>query len=98
MGYDLSYYLVEDTMVMRDNVDAIRAYRAGHKFFPSIYRDQVGESDNVTYFMMNRGYYAPTSPSYCVPRFSTDACQRLYSGQSVTIINLQLAYYMGFGR
>jgi len=96
MGYDPSYYVVEDTMVMRDNVDEIKAYRAGHKFFPSIYRDQVGEAANVTYFMMNRGYYAASSPSFCVPRFSTDASQRIYSGQSVTIINLQLAYYMGF--
>ncbi len=96
MGFDLSYYVVEDTMVMRDNVEEIKAYPAGHKFFPSIYRDQVGQAPNVTYFMMNRGYYAPSSPSFCVPRFSTDATQRLYSGQSVTIINLQLAYYMGF--
>ena len=96
MGFELSYYVVEDTMVMRDNVEAIREYKAGHKFFPSIYRDQVGEAPDVTYFMMDRGYYAPSSPSFCVPRFSTDATQRLYSGQSVTILNLQLAYYMGF--
>jgi hypothetical protein len=45
---------------------------------------------------MNTGFYAKRSPAYCVPRFSTDASQRLYSGQSVTTINLQLAYYMGF--
>ena len=96
MGFDPTYYVVEDTMVMRDNVEAIKAYSAGHKFFPSIYRDQVGVAPNVSYFMMNRGFYASTSPSFCIPRFSTDASQRAYSGQSVTIINLQLAYYMGF--
>ena len=96
MGFDLSYYVVEDTMVVRDNLEMIKKYRAGHKFFPSIYRDQIGEDANISYFMMNRGYYAWTSPSFCVPRFSTDASQRVYSGQSVTIINLQLAYYMGF--
>lgn len=96
MGFDPTYYVVEDTMVMRDNVEAIRAFAAGHKFFPSIYRRYIGEAPNVTYFMMNRGFYTENSPSYCVPRFSTDASQRLYSGQSVTIINLQLAYYMGF--
>ncbi len=96
MGFDLTYYVVEDTAVMRDNTEAIKAYSAGHKFFPSIYRSQVGEAPNVSYFMMNRGFYAETSPSYCIPRFSTDASQRVYSGQSVTIINLQLAYYMGF--
>jgi GT2 family glycosyltransferase len=96
MGWDPTYYVVEDTAVMRDNTEAIKSYPAGHKFFPSIYRSQVGEAPNVSFFMMNRGYYEPRSPSYCVPRFSTDAAQRLYSGQSVTIINLQLAYYMGF--
>jgi hypothetical protein len=96
MGFDPTYYVVEDTMVMRDNVDQIREYTAGHKFFPSIYRDAIGEAPNVSYFMMNRGFYAARSPAFCVPRFSTDAAQRIYSGQSVTAINLQLAYYMGF--
>ncbi|MDJ0954264.1 MAG: glycosyltransferase [Acidimicrobiia bacterium] len=96
MGFDPSYYVVEDTAVIKDNLEMIKRYPAGHKFFPSIYRDQVGEAKNVSYFMMNRGYYEQRSPAYCVPRFSTDVAQRAYSGQSVTIINLQLAYYMGF--
>ena len=45
---------------------------------------------------MNRGFYEGRSPSFCVPRFSTNAGLRLFSGQSVTAINLQLAYFMGF--
>lgn len=96
MGFDPTYYVVEDTSVMKENIDAIQAYSAGHKFFPSIYRDLYGEADNVSYFMMNRGFYDKASPNYCVPRFSTNAAATLYAGQSVTIINLQLAYYMGF--
>lgn len=96
MGFDPTYYVVEDTAVMKDNLDAIKAYRAGHKFFPSIYRQMVGEAPNVTYFMMNRGFYRPQSPDFCVPKFSVNPEQRVYSGQSVTIINLQLAYLMGF--
>jgi GT2 family glycosyltransferase len=96
MGFDPTYYVVEDTAVMADNLERIRTYPAGHKFFPSIYRNKVGEAPNVSYFMMNRGFYASTSPEYCVPRFSTDIAQRIFCGQSVTIINLQLAYYMGF--
>lgn len=96
MGFDPSYYVVEDTAVMRDNLDAIKAYEAGHKFFPSIYRRLVGEAPNVSYFMMNRGFYEPRSPDFCVPKFSLNPEQRMYSGQSVTIINLQLAYLMGF--
>ena len=45
---------------------------------------------------MNQGFYAGSSSSYCIPKFSVDASQRVYSGQSVTTINLQLAYYFGF--
>jgi glycosyltransferase involved in cell wall biosynthesis len=96
MGFDLTYYVVEDTAVVDDNLERIKTYQAGHKFFPTIYRDRIGEASNVSYFMMNRGYYERRSPAFCVPRFSTDAAQRMYSGQSVTMINLQLAYYMGF--
>jgi hypothetical protein len=96
MGFDPTFYVVEDTAVMADNLETIRAYEAGNKFFPSIYRDRVGEADNVTYFMMNRGFYSPGSPNFCIPRFSTDCSQQVFCGQSVTIINLQLAYYMGF--
>jgi hypothetical protein len=92
----LSYYVVEDTMVVRDNLERIKAYDAGHRFFPSIYRDMIGESANTTFFMMNRGFYEQKSPAYCVPRFSTNPAQRIYAGQSVTAMNLQLAYYMGF--
>lgn len=96
MGFPLTYYVVEDTAVMRDNLPSIISYEAGHKFFPSIYRDLIGDLPNVTYFAMNRGFYDHEGPAYCVPRFSTDATQRVFAGQSVTIMNLQLAYYMGF--
>lgn len=96
MGFDPSYYVVEDTAVMKDNLDEIVAYQAGHKFFPSIYRRLVGERPNVSYFMMNRGFYEPRSPDFCVPRFSVDPGHHLFSGQSVTLINLQLAYHLGF--
>ena len=103
IDFPLSYYVVEDSLVMKENLEAIKEYRAGYKFFPSIYREiyeaaPVGEGSlgGVSYFNMNGGFYLGQSPNFCVPRFSTDASQRLYCGQSVTIVNLQLAYYMGF--
>lgn len=96
MGFDPTFYVVEDSSVMKENIAAIRAYRAGHKFFPTIYRDLHEAADNVQFFRMNRGFYERTSPSFCVPKFSFDAASRLYCGQSVTYINLQLAYYFGF--
>lgn len=96
MGFDPTFYVVEDTAVMADNTEAILAYKAKHKLFPAEYRKLMGENDHTTYFRMNRGFYATTSPHYSVPRFSTDASKRVYCGQSVTIINLQLAYHFGF--
>lgn len=96
LGFDPSYYVVEDTAVVADNLSAIKSFPAGQKLFPSIYRDQIGEAPNITYFMMNRGFYSPSSPNYCIPRFATDVQQQIFCGQSVTIINLQLAYHLGF--
>lgn len=96
MGFDPTFYVVEDTAVMADNLEAIKSYKAEHKFFPSIYRDLIGDQPNATYFMMNRGFYSASSPNFCVPRFATDVSQQVFSGQSVTIMNLQLAYHMGF--
>lgn len=95
-GYRPTFFVVEDNSVMKENLEEIRSYEAPYKFFPTIYKDMHPEGKNVSFFNMNRGFYEKTSPNYCVPRFSTDPTQVLYCGQSVTYINLQLAYFMGF--
>jgi len=95
MGFDPTFYVVEDDAVMRENKDAINAFKADYKFFPTEYKHLHGEGDDVFFFLKNRGFYEKSSP-YCIPRFSKDAARRLYCGQSVTHINLQLAYYLGF--
>lgn len=95
MGFDPTYYVVEDSSVMSENLPAIRAQHARLKFFPSMYRDLYG-ADDAVYFNLNRGFYEQRSPNKGVPRFSVDAARRLYAGQSVTYLNLQLAYHMGF--
>jgi len=95
-GFRPTYYVVEDRCVMADNRERINAYQADFKFFPSIYSDQISQRDNTAFFQMNRGLYEKTSPNFEIPRFSTDFSERAYCGQSVTYINLQLAYYMGF--
>src|SRR4029077_1746541 len=71
------------------------------KLFPTIYRSSFADDeidDHTLFFRMNGGFYGRGTGTTCHPRFSTDAKQRLYCGQSVTIINLQLAYWMGFRR
>lgn len=95
-GFRPTFYVVEDSSVMKENIEEIRAYEAPLKFFPTIYRRLHPKTPNTFFFNMNRGFYEKTSPNYAVPRFSTDASRVLYCGQSVTYINLQLAYFMGF--
>lgn len=95
-GFRPTFFVVEDNMVMRDNIDKIREYHAPYKFFPTNYKSLHPPGDDTYFFRMNRGFYEKSSPYYCVPRFSTDASSVLYCGQSVTYINLQLAYFMGF--
>lgn len=95
-GYRPTYYVVEDRCVMADNRERINSYQADFKLFPSIYHDQITQRENTAFFQMNRGFYEKTSPNFEIPRFSTDFSERAYCGQSVTYINLQLAYYLGF--
>jgi len=97
-GFTPTYYVVEDKHVMRENRDEINAIPVtGQKFFPTDYKEHITDPRS-TFFRMNWGYYNSCSPNFCVPRFSTDAAERVYAGQSVTIANLQLAYYMGFSQ
>ena len=95
-GFRPTYYVVEDSHVIADNLQRINAFEVEQKFFPADYRDMIDQADNVAFFRMNKGFYQRASPTYRTPTFSFDAAERLYCGQSVTYINLQLAFYMGF--
>ncbi len=99
-GFRPYYYVVEDVHVMNDNKKTIVDYAprdGGAKFVPARHRFSFIGSNEHTYFLnMNRGYYDKHSSHFEFPRFSADISGRVYCGQSVTIINLQLAYYMGF--
>ncbi|EAR21652.1 hypothetical protein NB231_02758 [Nitrococcus mobilis Nb-231] len=95
-GFVPFFYVVEDSSVMKENIEEIKKYNAPFKFFPTIYKNLHPKRPNTFFFRMNRSFYEKSSPNYVVPRFSTDATDVLYCGQSVTYINLQLAYFMGF--
>jgi hypothetical protein len=95
-GFKPTFYMVEDNHVVYDNIEAINNYDVEYKFFPSIYKKVIKKTDNTFFFNMNRGFYEESSPNYCIPRFSINCEDRIYAGQSVTIMNIQLAFYMGF--
>lgn len=97
----ITYYVVEDTSVFRENTRAIKDFKTQYKLFPTSYLDAFSLEDldeSIGFFRMNSGFYGRGTGTLCHPRFSVDPRQRLFCGQSVTIINLQLAYWMGFSR
>ena len=94
----LTFYVVEDTKVFQENTPDVLAYgRTAETFLlPTLYEPSCGPEDHPVFFRMNGGFYKAEDPSHCRPRFSTNAAEVLFCGQSVTIINLQLAYWFGF--
>lgn len=91
-----TFYVVEDKHVMYDNLKEINDYDVAYKFFATQYKDKIHNKKNTLFFNMNLGFHQIHSPHHEKPRFSTDASKEMFCGQSVTIINLQLAYYLGF--
>ena len=89
-------YMVEDGAVALENKDSINKYKSEYRFFPKCYKSFIEPDENTYFFNMNRGMYEETSTNYDLPRFSGDFSKRGYCGQSVTIMALQLAFYMGF--
>ncbi|WP_286755082.1 6-hydroxymethylpterin diphosphokinase MptE-like protein [Roseivirga sp. UBA838] len=95
-GFIPTFYMVEDTAFLNDNIQEVNAYKANYKFFPSLYKRKV-KRDNCTYFFnMNRSFYEESSEFFEFPQFSPNVAQRAFCGQSVTMISLQFAYFMGF--
>lgn len=96
MGFCPTFYMVEDSHVIDDNLSKINDYTPMHKFFPSLYREKIVKTDSTHFFASDLGFYRSGHPFFEKPRFSKDFSKVGYCGQSVTYLNMQLAYYMGF--
>jgi|TARA_A100001518_G_C1226680_1_gene76918 GT2 family glycosyltransferase len=95
-GFKPTFYVVEDKAVMHDNHKEINAYDNVIKILPSDYYEYIDKKEDIYWFRMNHGYYQGSSPSHRVPRFSVDADDVVYCGQTVTYVNMQIAFYLGF--
>ena len=96
MGFKPTFYMVEDGHVVDDNLEKINAYDPPYKFFPALYKEKIVKTDNTYFFAADLGFYRGDHPSFEKPRFSKDFSEVSYCGQSVTYLNMQLAYYLGF--
>lgn len=96
MGYKPTFYTVEDIQVIRDNVNEINKYECDYMFFPSAEKSKFKKGKNKYFVNLDYSFYVDKSRYFETPRFSQDAAKEVFCGQSVTIVNLQLAYFLGF--
>jgi hypothetical protein len=98
LGFEPAFYTVEDNHVVADNLEGIRKLKAEAKFFPEKYRPLLGDEEDQYFLPANWDCYFKSKISYEYPEFSTDIARTVFTGQTVTYLNLQLAYYFGFKR
>lgn len=98
LDFTPEFFTVEDNHVIDDNLDNILKMRSGFKFFPHKYREKFGDQEDIYYLQTIWDCYWKSKISHEYPEFSVDVPRGVYTGQTVTYLNLQLAYYMGFKR
>lgn len=96
-GFRPTFYVVEDNLVFQENKSEIDAYEGVTKIMPKVYADQLQSGSECCIFEMDTGFYAKNKKDrFGVPWFNVGEEPVFYCGQSVTYINMQLAYYFGF--
>lgn len=92
MGFNPTYYVVEDVFVAEDRADEINLIKGSVKFFGNYL--QYCLSHNTDVIWTNVRFRYDDYPDF--PHFSTNALRQLWTGGSVSYLCMQLAYYMGF--
>ncbi len=86
-----TYYVVEDHLVAEDRAQWINGFKGPTKLFPANLAYCLDKGDDTIFFDLR--------PRKSYPHgfdFSTDACNLVYAGGTVTFSCIQLAYYFGF--
>jgi hypothetical protein len=96
-GFRPTFYVVEDNLVFKENQDAIDRYTGVTKILPTQYAERLACRDDCFVFDMETSFYNRTNKRlFGVPQFNQSDRPKFFCGQSVTYINMQLAYYLGF--
>ena len=91
MGFYPTFYVVEDILVAEDRSSEINKFNGSHKFFGN-YLKYCLNSDEKTIWMNVVLDYSFKE----FPNFSNNASRRLWVGGTVSYLEMQLAFYMGF--
>ncbi len=89
MGFLPTFYTVEDTLVAEDRANIINQIRGTTKVFPIDLKYCLQPDEDTIYI----NFLRPGYPGF--PRFSGDFISHVFWGGTVTLLNLQLAWYIG---
>lgn len=92
MDFLPTYYVVEDIFVAEDRKEEINEFKGSQKFFGNYFKYCLTENKNVNWLNVRFRYDDYKN----FPHFSKNALRQVWTGGTVSYINLQLAYYMGF--
>ena len=89
MNFSPTFYSVEDVFVAEDRAYEINRLDGMTKFFPIDLSYCLENLSGTIYinFIRNHKYF---------PSFSKDCSEKVFWGSTVTYMNMQIAYYMGF--
>jgi hypothetical protein len=87
-----TYYVVEDIFVAEDRKDEINKFKGSQKFFGNYFKYCISDAEDVNWLNVRFRYDDYND----FPYFSKNALRQVWTGGTVSYINLQLAYYMGF--
>lgn len=88
MGFKPTFLTVEDNLVAEDRAAWLNAIRGTTKIFPRDLSYCLRLDEDTVYVNFERHYLD-------FPKFSDDFARIVYFGGTVTMLNLQLAYYLG---
>lgn len=88
MGYLPSYYTVEDRLVAEDRAATINSLRGTIKILPRDLRYCLSRDEDVIYVNFLRNYKG-------FPKLTRNFVRQVYWGGTVTMMNIQLAYFLG---
>ncbi len=93
MGFDPTYYVIQDIHVARDRKDEINAYKGPTKLMGRYLRSLFDDGPDTIWTNVS---FQPFDHEREYPRFSTNAARRIWTGGTVSYDCLHWAYYMGF--
>ena len=92
-GFKPDIYVVEDKLVFEDNYQEILDYDVKYKILPKQYKTYINPKyrKNIIFLPFNTSFGLDKTP-----RFSNNIKINLFTGGSVTYVNMQIAAFLGF--